>query len=96
MFKVIYETCGELDHTRLMMSDVFAQMCLFSIGHWLNLDPDAGLWVRVQYECVARGWGEIYRMFAVLCEVAVLNTAVASSLQQRLLVCCVIKQCSGS
>lgn len=24
-----------------------AQMCLLSVGHWLNLVPDAGLWVRV-------------------------------------------------
>lgn len=32
--------------------NVCAQMCLLSVGHWLNLDPDTGLWVRVEYECV--------------------------------------------
>lgn len=29
--------------------NVCAQTCLLSVGHWLNLDPDAGLWVRVEY-----------------------------------------------
>lgn len=37
--------------------NVCAQTCLLSVGHWLNLDPDAGLWVRVEYECVRREWG---------------------------------------
>lgn len=39
------------------LHNVCAQMCLFSVGHWLNLDPDTGLWVRVEYECALRGWG---------------------------------------
>ena len=38
------------------LCNVCAQMHLLSVGHGLNLDPDAGLWVRVEYVCVG-GWG---------------------------------------
>lgn len=39
------------------LHNVYAQMCLFPPGQWLNLDPETGLWARVEYECVWRGDG---------------------------------------
>ena len=53
----LYKMLRDLVSLTTHLYNVCAQMCLFSIGHWLNLDPDTGLWVRVEYECVLRGWG---------------------------------------
>jgi len=64
-------------------------MCLFSVGHRFNLDPGAGLWVRVEM-CVV-GVGD---EFAVLCEIAVCNVDSTSCF--FLLECSVISCCSTS
>lgn len=48
LHKMLHDLFSELTVT-VRLYNVCAQTCLLSVGHWLNLDPDAGLWVRVEY-----------------------------------------------
>lgn len=58
----------------LRLCNYYAQLCLLSVGHWLNLDPDSGLWVRVK-----SGGGNEYAVFLQCCVVSVCNTDIGSS-----------------